>query len=303
MSKAQCELRYQMEAYFQSMPEIDAKRLEDFVNDCEPGEDQCEVSVMDQADLPHINEEIKLSGFTVSLGDFHIMGLVHSVPAPSDVVRNCPLSDEVKGPLAGHQSFVLLTAFGPDNVAPVEKLIFLYKVGMGLCAQGALGLGCPHSGVCWNADLLLCLSEQTKTMESPDGKPVTIWHTLREAGEPDRLLVYYAVLPSNMLSPDAQGEMLLLTRGFSHLGFPDFMYLAKDEKDIRDMKEFLEAGYSYMIQTRPHMAAGHTIGGEGGGPIFRLSEPPATFNPPFETHNVLLITREEKKKKLFGIFG
>jgi len=48
---------------------------------------------------------------------------------------------------------------------------------------------------------------------------------------------------------------------------------------------------------------GVQVGGEGGGPVYRLSEPPATFDPPFEAYSVLLVTCKPPKKKLFGIFG
>jgi len=198
---------------------------------------------------------------------------------------------------------VLLTALGPEGADPVENIIFLYKVGMALGEQGALGMGLPHSGVVFPTAFLGGLAEKTKTLDSPDDKPVTLWRTLREDGIPEHLLINFAFLPPQMLAPDAGGETLVITRGFSHLGFPDLMYLAQNEKEARSMMEFFHNGYEYMFEAKPQMEAGHTIGGEGGGPVYRLSEPPATFDPPFEAYSVLLVTCKPPKKKLFGIFG
>lgn len=306
MSKAQNELRYQMDVYFESMPEIDAGQLESFINGLESDQEPCSVTVVDTSELKApVPEGVTITGFTAMQGGLGIMGLVHSVPSPgAEIIETSHLKEEQKEPLMAHQSFALLTLLGGEGADPREKLIFLYKVGAGLCAQGGLGLGLIHNGVCIPGPFFLELIENTKTLKTDDGQPVTLWRMLREDAIPEYLLMDVVLLPPAVLSPDADGYGLVMTRGFSHLGFPDLMVLARDEKEASGLRDLFKVGYECIFEGRPAWALGHTIENSATKVVYRLVEPPSTFNPPFEVFDILLLSPESKpKKKLFGIFG
>ncbi len=307
MNQTRNEPRYQMDVYFESMPEVDAKQLENFVNALESDQEECSVTAVDAAELEGItpSEGITITGFMATQGGMGVMGLVHSVPSPGvDVIGASHLNDEPKQRLMAHRSFALLTVLGSEEADPREKLIFLYKVGAGLCSQGALGLGLPHSGVCIPGPFLLELIENTKTLKSEDGKQATLWRMIREDAIPEYLLMDIQLLPPPFLAPDADGYGLVMTRGFSHLGFPDLMVLAKSEKEASGLRDLFKVGYECLFAGRPAWALGHTIENSATKVVYRLVEPPDTFNPPFETFDLLLLSPESiPKKKLFGIFG
>lgn len=306
MSKEQNELRYQMDVYYESMPEIDEKQLEHFINGMEADQEPCSVTVIDTSDLKApVPEGVSVTGFTAMQGGMGIMGLVHSVPSPgAEIIETSHLKDEQKERLAAHQSFALLTLLGGEKAEPLEKFIFLYKVGAGLCAQGGLGLGLIHNGVCIPGPFYLQLIENTKTLKTDDGKPVTLWRMLREDAIPEYLLMDIVLLPPTVLAADAEGYGLVMTRGFSHLGFPDLMVMARDEKEANGLRDLFKVGYECIFEGRPAWALGHTIENSATKVVYRLAEPPDTFNPPFETFDLLLLSPESNpKKKLFGIFG
>jgi len=306
VSRTPNELRYQMDVYFESMPEIDAKQLEDFINGLESDQEECSVTLVDPSELGETAPQgITVTGFTAVQGNMGLMGLVHSVPSPgAEIIERCSLKEEQKQRLMAHQSFALLTVLGGVEADPVAKFIFLYKVAAGLCRQGGLGLGLPHAGICIPGPFFLELIENTKTLKTDDGKPVTLWRTLREDAIPEYLLTSIVMLPPTMLAPDADGYGLVMTRGFSHLGFPDLMVLASDQKEAGGLRDLFKVGYQCIFEGRPAWALGHTIENSATKVVYRLVEPPSTFNPPFETFDPLLLSPESKpKKKLFGIFG
>jgi hypothetical protein len=307
VSQTRNDTRYQMDVYFETTPEINAKQLEDSVNALEPDQEACSVTVAGAAELGDITpqEGVTITGFMVKQGGMGVMGLVHSVPSPGvDVIGASHLNDEQKQLLMAHRSFALLTLLGSEEADPREKLIFLYKIGAGLCSQGALGLGLPHSGVCIPGPFFLELIENTKTLKSEDGKQATLWRVIREDAIPEYLLMDIQLLPPPFLAPDADGYGLVITRGFSHLGFPDLMVLAESEKEANGLRDLFKAGYECLFAGRPAWALGHTMENSATKVVYRLVEPPDTFNPPFETFDLLLLNPESKpKKKLFGIFG
>lgn len=305
----------QMDVYFSAFPAIAPRKLQDWINGCDPDEsDTCEVKLVSEEEMlkkhgefnvgqPAIAGGIRLSGLIVTLGDFAVMALAHNVPSPAgeEVIGNSRLSEEMKKELLTHQAFILLSLFGGDQYAPIEKTIFLFKIVLGLAEQGAIGVGNPHVGIAFPARILAKFHASTPGMGSPDNKPMTLWRSMREFGEPRQLLTEVVGLPPAILDPQADKGILLLTRGHVQLGFPNLMIHAASEKDAAKAAETLINIYHYLFENGPVIADGHTIGLEKGGAVFRFSTPPPTFHPPFDPGDVLLVTSEERKKR-FGLF-
>ena len=293
-------LPYQMDVYFESMPEVDVPKLQAFVNECDPDEnDTCEITAVespDPSETPLSKEAgLKLSGLHAALGDLQIMILIHNVPSPAiHTIENATMPDQEKAKLKSHRSFALLTNSGGEVYAPFENTILLYKVGLGLCQQGALGLGFVHTGLCFRSEFLLDLEQKIRAFESDDGKPVTLWRTIREEGEPSQLLVDYVAVPAQTLGLENKDALALITRGFAHVGFPDLMFLASDEKEAVEIKELFENVYHYMFENGPVIQPGHSMGDESGDAVFRFHELPKDLKIPFETFDLIFVTREEK---------
>lgn len=294
-------LAYQMDVYFAEFPRIDAGLLEKFVNECDPEEqDRCTVSKVAKKD----QEEAQLASFAVTMGDFSLAILIHGVPSPAGwVIEESRLPQEAKERLAGHKAFALLTNFGGGEYAPYESLIFLYKIAMGLCRQGALGVGCPHNGLCLPAPLLLGLLEageesvleENEEDEPEEGEAHSLWKSIREDGEPRQLFAEFGAV-------NTEGAQWVATRGFAHCGFPDFIYRLEPDEDPAEIVNFYENAFSYLMTNGPVIEAGHTMGYDEEA-AYRFSEPPADLKLPFETYGLLLVTKEAKKKrkKLFGL--
>src|SRR5262245_3610479 len=143
LKKVAHKLPYQCDVVFDEFPELDLKALQDFIKTTDPGEpDKCTV-----AKATHErNEKIEIFGFTAHLGDMSIAGLVHSVPSPAaESMDLCALKPEMIAELKDHSAFALLTCMGGDKYKPIEKLIFLFKVAIGLCRQGGKGIHFLHT--------------------------------------------------------------------------------------------------------------------------------------------------------------
>jgi hypothetical protein len=281
---------YQMDVYFSEFPQIDAARLEKFINDSDPGEDPCTIEKSPDPD----GGEIQLGGYLASLGEFSMMMLLHGVPSPAaDIITHSPLPEPVKNTMEKHKAFALLTNFGGEGYRPYENQIFLLKVAMGLCDQGAMGASFVHLGACFPSDLLLGLHGAAR-----DADGHTLWKSIREDAEPMQLL-------ANIAGLECGGRRFLVTRGFAFCGFSDFIYEPSPGEDMTEVTAFFQNAFTYLMANGPVIQAGHTMGYDENV-AFRFSEPPSDLSLPFETYSrLLMVTREEtpkKKKKLFGLF-
>lgn len=292
--QAGCDaLPYQMEVYFTDFPQLDAGRLEQFINECDPGEDPCTVS----AAPVEPGGEIRLEGFTAQLGDFAMMILVHGVPSPAeDTILNAVLAPALKQNLAAHRAFALLSNFGGQEYPPYENQIFLLKMAMAMCEQGAIGAGFPHLEMAFPAELLMGILNALKE-GGGDGAEETLWKAIREGGEP------FELLASVVRAQASDGTEWLMTRGFAFCGFSDFAYQMQAKEDASDVLNFFRGSFSYLMMNGPVIAAGHTMGYDKNV-AFRFSDPPGGLVFPFSTFDRLLVVEKEgeKKKKLFGVF-
>lgn len=280
---------HQLDVYFHEFPEFHAKQLEDYINSCDPDEP-------DKVKVAQVKDETKkglrLLSFTATLGDFALMGMIHSVPSPDGAtIPSSRLPQGIKAKLANHQSFALLTNFGGEKYAPYEAEIFLYKVGMGLCRQEAsLGVGNVHTGVCLPAEFL---AQRDAAAKSPGGR--TVWKALRTDGQPMEMLASFTMVP-------AIGSNWLVTRGFAQCGFPNLAFKVEPGDKLNDVLELYQNAFGYLMQNGPVIQAGHTMGYDKNV-AFRFSDPPPHLKFPFESWNVLLVTRERtERKKFMGMF-
>lgn len=285
---------YQMDVYFADFPQIDPDALAKFINESDPGEtDVCTVErVKVSQDGP-----VRLESFIAALGEFQMMILIHGVPSPAaDVIHSSRLPEPAKIQLAGHKAFALLQNHGGATYAPYESLVFLYKVAVGLCAQGALGCSHLHVGIVLPRDLLLGLHGAAHNQKDDDGSPFSLWRSIREDGEPRQMLVDFGRVQA------LDGSDWFATRGFAFCGFPDLIYKVSTGENLEDVAAMFENGFAYLMQNGPVIQAGHTMGYDKNV-AFRFENPPADLKLPFTTYAMLQVTKEVKKRKKFlGLF-
>lgn len=292
-------LPYQMDVYYDGFPEIDCARLAAFVNQCDPGEDPCMVERMNPDEMQQAaalpGGQVRLEGYTATLGDFSMMMLAHGVPSPAaGIIPGSRLRDLDKKRLLEHRSFVLLSNFGGQQYKPYENQIFLIKVAMGLCEQGALGAGFPHIGLVFPGGFLLELAKPVTDPESEGA--VSVWKSIREEGEPWQLFADMAVI-------ELDGKRYLCTHGFCFCGFSDFAARVTSTAQAQQMSTVFENLFSYLMTNGPVIQAGHTMGADENDVALRFSKPPASMQFPFPTYDrMLIMTREKKRKKILGIF-
>ncbi|MEN6627504.1 MAG: DUF4261 domain-containing protein [Candidatus Sumerlaeia bacterium] len=286
------KLPYQMDVYFDSFPTLDADRMAAFINSIDPGEDPCEITRPSEETIQEwqSGEKIKLDGFVASLGDFNMLILVHSVPSPAaEAIQDSNLPPDQKARLGAHKAFALLNNTGGDKYRGYESLIFLYKVAMAMCEQGALGVGNIHTDHFFHREILMQMLE-IKNNPGPDGKNHTLWDVMRHFAEPRQLLMNITRFK------DAAGGDWAATRGFSFCGFPDFICPMDGKMKPDEICDVFNMLFSYLMENGPVIAAGHTIGPDERH-AYRFSEPPAGVELPYPAVTVLAIDKEQKKKR------
>lgn len=286
-SEKPTRIPYQMEVYFDSFPQIDVERIKRFFNECDPQEE--EPLEMDEvvSDTPCSSEEqpIRVSCYSASLGDMVMGILVHSVPSPcEDTILGSRLREETKQKLLGHKAFALFTSMGGEQYPPYEQQIFLLKMAMAMCEQGATGAGYPHLQIAFPAGLLLDILNASQNEPGEEAK--TLWSSIREDGEPMELF-------ADIVAFEADGERWLATRGFAFCGFPDFIYKITPGDDYRDVAERFHSVFPYLMVHGPVIQAGHTMGYDENV-AFRFADVPEDLEIPFDTYGkMLLVTKAE----------
>lgn len=304
----------QLEVYFPAFPVIDTQALADFVNGCDPEEpDNCEVEAIPADEAPDFG--VKITAYRASLGNYTMALLAHSLPTPApETIEHSRLTEEVRAELLGHEAFVLLSLHGGEEYAPVEGMVFLLKVAMGLCEQGGIGVGNPWTGVCLPAELLsemqdLMFEEEEEDEETVDdedddgsedappgcgecegGESPGLWASLREDGVPIELLCDFVTLSmSEIAGPDAKG-FLFASRGFAQCGFPDLAYRARTLEEMEEVPDLFQALFSYLVANGPVINAGDTMG-EDEGVAFRFKDFPEGWQLPFPSWGRLVVEK------------
>jgi hypothetical protein len=284
-------LPYQLDVYFKEFPNFDIEKLAKDINDSEPEEkDVCEIEAMQEKEG---GSGIKIGGLAATLGDLSMAVLIHGAPSPAaDIIEISRIRDDVKKELIGHKAFALLNVLGGENYLPVEKTLFMYKMAMAMCKQGAIGTGNIHTHKVLPGDLLLDLMEHTPE----EGEP-SLWESLRRYGDPMELL-------ADIITIKLQDKIHMATCGFGYCGLPDLVFEVVDKNEIDEIAELFGNVFHYMMENGPVIKAGHTMGPDESV-TFSFQELPAGLELPYPTKEVLLVTKggkKKKKKKRFGLF-
>jgi hypothetical protein len=280
--KGDKSLPHQMDVYFERYPRLDLDQLARFVTGCEPdAAEPCEVR---QAGEDQENAQgLRVGSFIAAQGSMTVAALVHSVPSPArDVIRHSTLPEKTRAELLAHGAWSLLTLLGGDDLPPVDRTLFLYKVATGLCLQGGIGVANLYTHVVLPGGVLRDLF----------GKPLpdprtTRWDILRRHGEPAELLVRVGGV-------ELQGKRYLATNGFAYCGLPDLVWEYTNPEDASAVAKMFRNCFVYMMAKGPVIKAGHTVGYDEKV-AFRFSAPPAGLELPYPSGEVLFMKKEAKR--------
>jgi hypothetical protein len=285
--------RSQIVVYFVGEPQIDYTKLCEFLNGCDPDEEDKFVVVTDKPALenPSLHGgEVRLSGAGLRLGDFVFMALGHDVPDPERALLDNPrIPAPMRETLKKHTGFVLVSLFGGVEYPPMERMVVLLKVAVGMFAQGGIGLSIPAFQMAYTAEFI------EQLMRVPD---TTLWQLMREEGEPSQLLTHTGLR-------EKDGARWLCTIGNEFYGLPDFASRVANEKEYKKGRQFVDNLMLYLWQKGPVIEAGHTMGYDEKA-IARFTEPSAEEQWLVPEGNELLIIRNEdgpKKSILSRFFG
>jgi hypothetical protein len=266
-----------MDVYFERYPDLTLGALAGFVDGCESSDlGACEIREVTDGE----NEQgLRVGAFTASQGSMRIGALVHSVPSPaSDMIRQESLSEEVKNQLLSHRAFALLTLLGGDDLRPVERTLFLYKMVTGLCMQDGIGVGVFWTRNVFPGGLLTdFLGERLPDAEG------TVWNSLRSNGEPPQLLV-------RTCSVELSGRRFLATCGHGHCGLDDLLWQYTNQQDAEQVTQMFKNCFNYMMRNGPVIKAGHTIGYDSAV-AFRFEDCPEGLELPYPVGRVLLVKK------------
>lgn len=293
-----CSPRSQIVIYFPSEPQIDYVKLCDFLNSCDPAEKDKFVLEADKppfgANPALAGQDVRLSGAVLSLNLYKFMILGHSVPDPDRDVLELPrVPAPMREALKKHTGFVLVSLFGGEEYGPVERIVVLMKVAIGMFAQGGIGISIPAFRMAYTAEFIQMLAQAP-------GKLVpgaTLWKVMREDGEPIDLLSSIAVT-------EKDGVKWMHSLGHVVYGLPDFAYRVSDNADFKEMRGTFQMVLRYLLEKGPVIAAGHTMGVDERAAI-RFAAPTTEEQWLAGENDLLIINRETTVKKGFlaRIFG
>jgi hypothetical protein len=257
---------YRMDVYLKEFKDVDSDRIAAFIEECAPGESPCAIQRMSAGDLPME----RAFGYTLEIGEFALAFVVHDNPSPESwVIEASPFEDDVKEALLAHRAYALLVATGGEDYPSYERLLVLLKVAMALCDQGALGAGCPQTGMLHPAENLLHALEVGR--DAPVEAPASLWKAVREIHQPRELLAEIMVVEMDRYT-------LLVTQGFAWCGFPDLIYELDDEEDPEPVVDLFDMLFDYF---------------ENAG-RYRFDGRPEDLALPFQSGNALLVRWEDE---------
>jgi hypothetical protein len=264
--------------YFERYPDLRLDELARFVDARERstlGPCETHAAGPDQEN----DQGLRVGAFVVSVGGMNVATLVHSVPSPNAaVIDHSGLSAEVKQHLSAHGAFALLTQLGGEELRPVERVLFLYKVAAGMCHQGGIGV----ANLCMDGVFPGGLLQDLFGKPLP-GTAVPVWEELRTHGEPAEMLVRYGWV-------ELAGRRFLATRGYAHCGVPDLVWEFTDRQEAQAVSQVFRNCFTYMMEKGPVLKAGHTMGYDKNV-AFRFERLPAGLEIPYPTGAVLLVRK------------
>ncbi len=270
-------LPIEFEVYFPIFPTLNYGRLAQFIDQCEPDAgEKADVAPVENDDT---NEPgVRIVGFVVSLGDMNVGVVMQSAPTPNmELIRLGAVTDEVKQVLVAHQACAVLSLVGGEDEAPIERLLFAYKVAAGLCLQGALGVGNVHTERVLPAEMLHELFGMP-----PANDEQSVWESLRIYGEPPQLLMSIELI-------EIKNRQYLATCGLGYCDLPDLAWAFTNDDEANNVIELFNNCFAHMMEQNIAFQAGETIE-DDNEKTYRFDDPPDDWELPFPSEGVLVMT-------------
>jgi len=275
--------------FFNEYRQIDSAALAKFVRETDPDEtEELELQTLEEQirpagkesrELGLGDEPLRMSGLLITLGEFSVSVLVHNVAAPVQLcIEESHLKPQLKERLAAHQAFALLTLTGGEQYRPMERVVLLAKIALGLCEQGAIGIGFPEGMTAIDAETF---RRMASLMKEQGG---SLWKSLREQAAP-------SILYSNKLLYEDEDRTWVVTFGYNILRLPDLAGVLSEGMTVEDMSGVLDDVLDFLLEKGPVLQTGQVISARQRP--FAISEPP-------EGHELLkrelgmLVLRETK---------
>ena len=182
--------------------------------------------------------------------------IVHDWPLPIGTVEYTigvsNWSEETKAQLSGHDCFALVTCTG--EAEPIEKMLALYRVGVALTDQGAIGIANEAAWSCYPAEVL----EAFRTSG--------MWESLRTEGLPAEFLVGTVRFMANE-------QKWLASKGHHLFGLPELAFEVQNDSQVAAMSEIFQNLFYYLYKNGPVIEAGQTVEIEGGATLRFVPSP------------------------------
>jgi hypothetical protein len=278
--------RSQLEVYFNGEPTIDYEALANFINACDPEEeDRCEVEAVAPGDprLPAMADGLKIGGALLKLGDFTVFVLSHNVPSPwlaGGAIDHMP--PRIKKELAGHKGFALLNLYGGEDYAPIERMVCLLKIAIGLLQQAGTGIGFFDTGRAYPKGFI-------DELIADVGDTADLWLLLRDEQQPIDLLTLIGRV-------EVDGKRWLVTTGHQFFGLPDFAWQITSKRDEENFEALFYSAFCYMLINGPVLNPGETFGYDETA-LVRFFEPTEEQKWLERGENKVLVFVAEKAKK------
>jgi hypothetical protein len=280
---------FQSFVLFNEFPRLDPEALRAYLDSLEPGGTKCEVSEFNM----RANEHGSVSSAVVTCGKLNVTLQVHGHTLPEDTFRStveiAPIPEDYRDTLRQHRVYAALTVLGSDEYHPIESVILLLKLSMGLVAQGGLAVVNENNYTCFPAEVMEAYADQAMedaaeigTEDADDEESQTLWDSLREEGMPGELLVGF-------LPAEVDGEVWFLSAGHTIYGLPELAYRAEDFGEIEDIDDHFKTIFYYMFENGPVVRPGQTLAYEDAV-AFHFSELPAERKNLEAPNGTLLVT-------------
>lgn len=296
--------------YFPGPPKIDEAALLEWLNTCDPDEDDRWVLTASAPPLaaPGGPEpDILGTRRILSFGAFQVMLLDHNVPSPDSELFELPtVPEEYRDDLKAHRGFTLAMVFDGEGYPPIERALVCTKIALGLVRQGAIGYGVPMFATAFPASLLLqaeesILADAQEAAQSPsddpdDAPPKNIWDMMRTAIEPRAL-----VFPMAVMEGDG-GREWASSRGMGFYGLPEVIVRIGKGTSQEMAVDIAELVAKYQLTAGDVLDVGHTMGVDERAAV-RIVEPTQEEQENFDSgYGVLVATLgdDPKKSSAFG---
>lgn len=234
----------QLHALFNTFPVLDPARLRQCVNNLEAGQPLCTASVF-QVSQRAGNRQVATG--LITFPDCQVVVIVHGWPVPKNTAKSTIEAscwpNEVKATLSRHAAYALCTVVG--EAKPIDKLIALYKICVGLIDQGAVGIANDQTWSCYPSPVLDLLKEHGA------------WASLRREGIPAELVV-------NFIKAEVDGQPWFFSKGHSMFGLPELAYEAQSESEAGELRGIFNNVFYYLFERGPVVHRGDTMEIEGG---------------------------------------